>query len=150
MARVKGALATRKRRNKVLKLAKGYFGAKSKLFKTHPLVKNVLADVNVKVDEALKPIENELRGLNARRMAIEQSQKDMKAEDISQEEKDDLNNCRESILAEESKKAEVLKKYAETNALIPQLIDLALLSNGMLKGKHLTDFIQRSISLIEK
>ena len=34
MARVKGALATRKRRKKVLKLAKGYFGAKSKLFKT--------------------------------------------------------------------------------------------------------------------
>ena len=34
MARVKGALATRKRRNKTLKLAKGYFGAKSKLFKT--------------------------------------------------------------------------------------------------------------------
>ncbi len=34
MARVKGALATRKRRNKVLKLSKGYFGAKSKLFKT--------------------------------------------------------------------------------------------------------------------
>ena len=34
MARIKGALATRKRRKKVLKLAKGYFGAKSKLFKT--------------------------------------------------------------------------------------------------------------------
>ena len=34
MARVKGAVATRKRRNKTLKLAKGYFGAKSKLFKT--------------------------------------------------------------------------------------------------------------------
>ncbi|MBP3626954.1 MAG: 50S ribosomal protein L20 [Clostridia bacterium] len=34
MARVKGALATRKRRKKTLKLAKGYFGAKSKLFKT--------------------------------------------------------------------------------------------------------------------
>ena len=34
MARVKGALSTRKRRNKTLKLAKGYFGAKSKLFKT--------------------------------------------------------------------------------------------------------------------
>ena len=34
MARIKGALSTRKRRNKVLKLAKGYFGAKSKLFKT--------------------------------------------------------------------------------------------------------------------
>ena len=34
MARIKGALATRKRRKKILKLAKGYFGAKSKLFKT--------------------------------------------------------------------------------------------------------------------
>ena len=34
MARIKGAMMTRKRRKKVLKLAKGYFGAKSKLFKT--------------------------------------------------------------------------------------------------------------------
>ena len=34
MARVKGALATRKRRNKILKLAKGYWGGKSRLFKT--------------------------------------------------------------------------------------------------------------------
>ena len=34
MARIKGALNTRKRRNKVLKLAKGYYGSKSKLFKT--------------------------------------------------------------------------------------------------------------------
>lgn len=116
----------------------------------HPLVKNVLADVNVKVDEALKPIENELRGLNARRMAIEQSQKDIKAEDISQEEKDDLNNCREAILAEESKKADVLKTYAETNALIPQLIDLALLQNGLLKGEALNNFIKRSIEICGK
>ena len=34
MARIKGATMTRKRRNKVLKLAKGYYGSKSKLFKT--------------------------------------------------------------------------------------------------------------------
>ena len=34
MARIKGAMMTRKRRKKVLKLAKGYFGAKSKLFRT--------------------------------------------------------------------------------------------------------------------
>ena len=34
MARVKGAMMTRKRRNKVLRLAKGYYGSKSKLFKT--------------------------------------------------------------------------------------------------------------------
>ena len=34
MARIKGALATRKRRNRTLKLAKGYWGGKSRLFKT--------------------------------------------------------------------------------------------------------------------
>lgn len=116
----------------------------------HPLVKNVLSDVNTNVDEALKPIENELRGLNARRMAIEQSQKDMKAEDISQEEKDDLNNCREAIIAEEGKKAEVLKTYAERNTLVPQLIDLALLQNGLLKGEALNNFIKRSIEICGK
>ncbi|MBQ2123356.1 MAG: hypothetical protein II200_05140 [Bacteroidaceae bacterium] len=116
----------------------------------HPLVKNVLTDVNTNVDEALKPIENELRGLNARRMAIEQSQKDMKAEDISQEEKDDLNSCREAILAEEGKKAEVLKTYAERNTLVPQLIDLALLQNGLLKGEALNNFIKRSIEICGK
>lgn len=116
----------------------------------HPLVKNVLTDVNANVDEALKPIENELRGLNARRMAIEQSQKDMKAEDISQEEKDDLNNCREAIIAEEGKKAEVLKTYAERNTLVPQLIDLALLQNGLLKGEALNNFIKRSIEICGK
>lgn len=116
----------------------------------HPLVKNVLTDVNTSVGEALQPIENELRGLNARRMAIEQSQKDMKAEDISQEEKDDLNNCREAILAEESKRAELFKAYAETNSLISQLIDLALLQNGLLKGEALNNFIKRSIEICGK
>lgn len=116
----------------------------------HPLVKNVLTDVNTNVGEALQPIENELRGLNARRMAIEQSQKDMKAEDISQEEKDDLNNCREAILAEESKRAELFKAYAETNSLISQLIDLALLQNGLLKGEALNNFIKRSIEICGK
>ena len=44
---------------------------------------------------------------------------------------------------------ERLKEIGRENALVRQIIDLALLSNGLLKGKNLTDFIQRSISLIE-
>ena len=43
-----------------------------------------------------------------------------------------------------------LEEIGKQNTLVRQIIDLALLSNGMLKGKNLTDFIQRSISLIEK
>ncbi len=116
----------------------------------HALVRGVLADASANVDEALKPIENELRGLNARRMAIEQSQKDMKPEDISEAEKNDLNRCREAIAAEEGKKADVLKQYAQTNPVVSQLIDLALLQNGLLKGEALANFIKRSIELCGK
>jgi molecular chaperone HtpG len=112
-------------------------------------VKRVLADMSSNVDEALKPIESELRGLNARRAAMEQSQKDVKPEDLTQAEKDDLEACRTAIAAEEEKKQEVLKAYAQQDALIPQLIDLALLQNGLLKGEALNGFIKRSIDLIK-
>ena len=115
----------------------------------HALVKRVLADMSSNVDEALKPIESELRGLNARRAAMEQSQKDVKPEDLTQAEKDDLEACRTAIAAEEEKKQEVLKAYAQQDALIPQLIDLALLQNGLLKGEALNGFIKRSIDLIK-
>jgi aspartate kinase len=45
---------------------------------------------------------------------------------------------------------ERLREIGKQNKLVRQIIDLALLSNGMLKGKNLSDFIQRSITLIEK
>ena len=43
---------------------------------------------------------------------------------------------------------ERLREIGGENRLVKQIIDLALLTNGMLKGKNLTDFIQRSISLL--
>ena len=115
----------------------------------HPLVSDVLASTQANLNDALQPIDAELRGLNARRMAIEQAQKDVKAEDLSQAEKDDLKACQDAIAAEEGKKADLLSNYAKTNAIIPQLIDLALLQNGLLKGEALSNFIKRSVQLIK-
>ena len=114
-----------------------------------PLIKAVLQDSEEKTAEALKPIEAELRGLNARQAVLRQEQDKMKPEDITQEDKDNLKKCGEDIQAETKKKNDVLAEYAKDNDRVHQLIDLALLQNGMLKGEALTRFVKRSVSLIQ-
>ena len=114
-----------------------------------PLIQEVLADSETQTTEALKPIENEIRGLNARQAVLRQEQDKKKPEEITQEEKDDLKKCGEDIQAEKKKKTDILAEYAKGNDKVHQLIDLALLQNGMLKGEALTNFIKRSVSLIK-
>lgn len=115
----------------------------------HKLVKEVLADTTQQTEEQLKPIEAELRGLNARLQSIEDLQKDKKQEELTQDDRDLLKQCQDDIAAQESKKQEVFKGYAQHNAVVSQLIDLALLQNGLLKGEALTKFVKRSIDLIK-
>ena len=115
----------------------------------HPLIKKVVADITTSTESSLQPIEAELKGLQARRMAIEQTQSGRKAEDISQEERDELNKVNEDIAAQEDKKNAVLVEYAKSNQIVPQLIDLALLQNGLLKGEALNNFLKRSVDLIK-
>ncbi len=115
----------------------------------HPLVKGVLADAEQHTAEALKPIEAELKGLNARRMAIEQTQNGKKYDEITETERGELNACNDEIKAQEDKKQEIISAYAKQNHIVPQLIDLALLQNGLLKGEALSNFLKRSIELIK-
>lgn len=114
-----------------------------------PLIKEVLKDSEESTAEALKPIEAELRGLSARQAILRQEQDKKKDEEITQEEKDDLKKCGEDIQAENKKKNEILSAYGKDNERVHQLIDLALLQNGMLKGEALTRFVKRSIDLIK-
>ena len=114
----------------------------------HKLIKSVIADTDKECEAELSPIEAELRGLNARQAVIEQAQKDKKADEISEEEKNDLADVEKKIADEKSKKEAVLGKYAVGNKVVHQLIDLALLQNGMLKGEALNNFVKRSIELI--
>ncbi len=115
----------------------------------HSLVKKIMEDSMAATTEALKPVLSELRGLKAREQALQQAQKDKKWEDVTQNEKDDLNDTRDKIKAEESKRNEIIANYAKDNQTVHQLIDLALLQNGMLKGAALNDFLKRSIDLIK-
>lgn len=116
---------------------------------SHELIKSVLKDEESACAEALKPIDSEIKGLKARRDALNQSQKDKKPEEISQEEKDDLQATEKAITEQNEKRETVLKDYAKGNDIVHQLIDLALLQNGMLKGAALDTFIKRSVSLIK-
>ena len=114
----------------------------------HRLVKEILNDANVSVAEPLKPIEAELKGLQARLDALRQSQGKKKPEEVTQEEKDDLQNTEKAINEQRDKKNKVLADYAGNNKVVHELIDLALLQNGMLKGEALDKFLKRSVEMI--
>ena len=90
-----------------------------------------------------------MRGQEARLAAINQSQSGKKDEEISQEEKDDKANTQKVINDQRAKKTQILGEYAAGNEVVHQLIDLALLQNGMLKGQRLNDFLKRSVDLIK-
>ena len=114
----------------------------------HPLIKKVLDDATQKTEAELKPILAELKGLHARQSVLRQQQNDKKPEEITQEMKDDLETCNKSIREEETKRDNIISSYAKDNDIVHQLIDLALLQNGLLKGDALNQFLKRSINLI--
>ncbi len=115
----------------------------------HKLVKEVLADASKATEEALKPITSELKGLSARLSALRQSQNGKKPEEVTQEEKDDLQKTQKAVDEQHDKKNQVLSDYAKGNNVVHQLIDLALLQNGMLKGEALDKFLKRSVDMIK-
>ena len=115
----------------------------------HPLIAKVLDDCKAKTANELHPIECELKGLQARIAALRQEQGKKKPEEITQEEKDDLQNTQKQVDEQQSKKKGILAEYAKGNDIVHQLIDLALLQNGMLKGAALNAFLKRSVDIIK-
>ena len=115
----------------------------------HDLVKRVLADSESATAETLKPIESELKGQEARLAAINQQQSDKKYDELTQDDKDMKAECEKAVQEQKDKKQAVLSDYAKGNDIIHQLIDLALLQNGMLKGEALDRFLKRSVDLIK-
>ena len=114
----------------------------------HRLVKGVNTDLEQQLAEKLAPIDAELKNLRAQRDAMTAAQKDVKPEDLSEEEKNGLKQVREDITKQEGERDNMLREYAKTNHIVPQLIDLALLQNGLLKGEALSRFVKRSVELI--
>ena len=115
----------------------------------HKLVKEILDDENAKCADELKPVLGEIKGQQARLAVLRQEQGKKKPEEVTQEEKDDVANTEKAINEQNEKKNSILSEYAKGNNVVHQLIDLALLQNGMLKGSALDTFIKRSVALIK-
>ena len=115
----------------------------------HPLIKRVLNEVTEGTTKELEPITSELKGQKARLAALQQAQSKKKAEELTQEEKDDVQNTQKSISELQDKKKTVIEACAKDNEVVHQLIDLALLQNGMLQGAALDKFLKRSVNLIK-
>ena len=115
----------------------------------HALVKKVLDDAQAALTDQLKPIESEIKGQEARLAALNQQTDKKKPEEITQEEKDDKANTQKTIDDLKQQKENVLSGFAAKNDIVHQLIDLALLQNGMLKGEALDKFLKRSVDMIK-
>ena len=115
----------------------------------HALIKGIIESGNTACADELKPVVSEMKGLQARIAALHQSQSGKKPEEISQEEKDDLKNTEKSLDEQRTKKNDILTTFAKGNNVVHQLIDLALLQNGMLKGAALDAFLKRSVDMIK-
>ena len=114
----------------------------------HRLVKQVLSDIESQLSEQLKPIDAELKGQEARLAALNQMTEKKKPEEITQEQKDDKEATQKAIDEQKDKRKSLLSGFAAQNKVVHQLIDLALLQNGMLKGAALDAFLSRSVEMI--
>ena len=114
----------------------------------HSLIKDILANAKTACDDNLKSTRSEIKGLEARLAALRQSQKDKKYDEITQEERDAVSETEKAIQDEKDKKTKVIAEYSKDVKTIHQIIDLALLQNGLLKGSALDAFIKRSVELI--
>lgn len=115
----------------------------------HAIIKQILSESNTSTAEKLQPIRSEIKGLQAREAALRQAQGKKKPEEVTQNEKDELKNTEEELTKQRNEKNTVIADYAKNNNAIHQLIDLALLQNGLLKGAALDKFIKRSVDLIK-
>ena len=116
----------------------------------HSLIKDVLKSTQEATASELKPVLSEIKGQEARLQVLQQQQDKKKPEEVTSEEKADLEATRKAISDEQKKRDDIVAAYAKDNNVVHQLIDLALLQNGMLKGAALDSFLKRSIEMIKK
>jgi molecular chaperone HtpG len=114
----------------------------------HPLVQRINTELEEKLSKEIKKITDKIAPLTQTKSELDKANKDKKDEEIKQEDKDRIEELTKKITDLENKKTYLLRDYGTENAFVKQLIDLALLANGMLKGEELTKFVKRSIELM--
>jgi molecular chaperone HtpG len=116
---------------------------------SHPLVKKIFEERDAVLGTELETIKNDLQAKTAEKEEIEKSKKDKKEEEIPSEVKEKADALESAITALQDERKAKLTTFGKENKLAKQLVDLALLANGMLKGEDLDRFVKRSFELIK-
>lgn len=111
----------------------------------HPLIKRILEDEKTQCSQEVSPISNKISELEAKRKEL---QGDKKESELDQATKDEIKKIDGEISESKAQKKAVFSKYSSENKEVRQLVDLALLSNNLLKGEALSAFIKRSIEMM--
>jgi len=112
-----------------------------------PLVEQVRDEATKALSDRIKPLEDSMAADNAKIEKLRSEAKDGKLDTEAQKQTDELMAAVDKCRTEQEN---IVKEYAATQPVVRQLIDLALLGNGLLRGKDLSDFIARSVQLIGK
>ena len=115
----------------------------------HPLVIKVLGSVEKSEGKKLDDLDAKIKPLADKKDALQKEKEGKKEEEIAQDQKDKIEELIKEIGGLEEKKKEILVQFGGKNKIIRQLVDLALLSNNMLKGEELVRFVKRSVSLLK-
>ena len=115
----------------------------------HALVDKIVEEKSNSLSDKLSDINSKINKLEQSKHEIEETNKDKKDEEIPQADKDKLNDLGKQIQELRSEKDAVLEAFGKDNNLVGQLVDLALLANGLLKGEALNKFVKRSVEMIK-
>ena len=111
-------------------------------------VKSLLADINAACETGVNPLLEQIATLHAEEDVLREAQKGKKEEELSQEEKDAVTKVTKELATLKMQLKEQYATYAASSEKIHQLIDIAMLAAGQLKGEALAKFVNRSVELL--
>lgn len=114
----------------------------------HPLIQALLKDIEAGTRETTASLRADINAKEADEQKLRDEQKDKKYEELTQEEKDAVNNLTKEVAALKNQLKQQYADAANNNKRIGQLIDIALLAGGKLKGEALAKFVNRSVELL--
>ena len=115
----------------------------------HKLVNTILENEKKEMSARLEPINFEIKETEKKEAELDELNKGKKDEEIPQVDKDRKSEYHKTIADLNKQKNSLLEEYGKGNKVVGQLIDLALLANGLLKGEALNRFVKRSVELIK-
>lgn len=116
---------------------------------SHPLIKSVMDAKGEQLGSALNGINEQIKPVESKVDELKKKTKGMKEDEIEQADRDTIDGSEKELDKLVDEKKEILKGFGKDYKLVKQLIDLALLSNNMLKGEDLSRFVKRSVEMIK-